>query len=125
LLPSRTSPGRSQIGTSLSFHLFFAVLGVGLPLMMLVAEGMHLRTGDERLAPGFATETRLDGADRTVTCFNGSVLRERLVDLDDQAHRVAWSIIDGPYTHHNGSAQVFARRRRPGPVRVDRRSAAR
>jgi cytochrome bd ubiquinol oxidase subunit I len=38
--------GRAQIGTSLSFHLFFAVLGVGLPLMMLVAEGMHLRTGD-------------------------------------------------------------------------------
>ncbi|MGZ4325688.1 MAG: cytochrome ubiquinol oxidase subunit I, partial [Solirubrobacteraceae bacterium] len=38
--------GRAQIGTSLSFHLFFAVLGVGLPLMMLIAEGMHLRTGD-------------------------------------------------------------------------------
>jgi cytochrome d ubiquinol oxidase subunit I len=34
------------MGTSLSFHLFFAVLGVGLPLMMLTAEGMHLRTGD-------------------------------------------------------------------------------
>lgn len=62
----------------------------------------------ERLARGFATDTRLDGADRVVTFFNGSVLRERLVDLDDQAHRVAWSIIDGPYTHHNGSAQVFA-----------------
>ena len=38
--------GRAQIGTSLSFHLFFAVLGVGLPLMMLIAEGLHLRTGD-------------------------------------------------------------------------------
>jgi cytochrome d ubiquinol oxidase subunit I len=34
------------MGTSLSFHLFFAVLGVGLPLMMLIAEGIHLRTGD-------------------------------------------------------------------------------
>lgn len=43
---SHLTAGRSQIGTSLSFHLFFAVLGVGLPLMMLVAEGMHLRTGD-------------------------------------------------------------------------------
>jgi cytochrome bd ubiquinol oxidase subunit I len=38
--------GRAQMGTSLSFHLFFAVLGVGLPLMILIAEGMHLRTGD-------------------------------------------------------------------------------
>src|SRR6201986_3106685 len=43
---SHLTAGRSQIGTSLSFHLFFAVLGVGLPLMMLTAEGMHLRTGD-------------------------------------------------------------------------------
>src|ERR1700755_2295314 len=43
---SHLTAGRSQIGTSLSFHLFFAVLGVGLPVMMLVAEGMHLRTGD-------------------------------------------------------------------------------
>lgn len=43
---SHLTAGRAQIGTSLSFHLFFAVLGVGLPLMMLVAEGMHLRTGD-------------------------------------------------------------------------------
>ena len=43
---SHLTTGRAQIGTSLSFHLFFAVLGVGLPLMMLAAEGMHLRTGD-------------------------------------------------------------------------------
>src|SRR5580693_1990729 len=43
---SHLTAGRGQMGTSLSFHLFFAVLGVGLPLMMLIAEGMHLRTGD-------------------------------------------------------------------------------
>src|ERR1700741_2782545 len=42
---SHLTAGRSQIGTSLSFHLFFAVLGVGLPLMMVVAAGLHLRTG--------------------------------------------------------------------------------
>ena len=38
--------GRAQMGTSLAFHLSFAVFGVGLPLMMLIAEGMHLRSGD-------------------------------------------------------------------------------
>jgi cytochrome bd ubiquinol oxidase subunit I len=44
---SHLTAGRTQMGTSLlSFHLFFAVLGVGLPLMMLGAEGMYLRTGD-------------------------------------------------------------------------------
>src|SRR3954464_203531 len=40
------SAGRAQMGTSLAFHLVFAALGVGLPVMMLIAEGMHLRTGD-------------------------------------------------------------------------------
>jgi cytochrome bd ubiquinol oxidase subunit I len=39
--------GRAQMGTSLAFHLTFAVLGVGLPLMTLIAEGMYLRTGDQ------------------------------------------------------------------------------
>jgi cytochrome bd ubiquinol oxidase subunit I len=39
--------GRAQMGTSLAFHLVFALLGVGLPLLMLIAEGLYLRTGDE------------------------------------------------------------------------------
>jgi uncharacterized protein YndB with AHSA1/START domain len=62
----------------------------------------------ERLVPGFAVDTRLDGEDRIVTFGNGTVLRERLVDLDDDARRLVWSIVDGPYTHHNASAQVFS-----------------
>jgi carbon monoxide dehydrogenase subunit G len=62
----------------------------------------------ERLVPGFAAATRLDGEDRIVTFFNGAVVREVLVDLDDEARRLAWSITGGPYTHHNASAQVFS-----------------
>jgi uncharacterized protein YndB with AHSA1/START domain len=62
----------------------------------------------ERLVPGFTVDTRLDGEDRIVTFGNGTVLRERLIDLDDEARRLVWSIVDGPYTHHNASAQVFA-----------------
>ena len=34
------------MATSLAFHLTFAVFGFGLPVMMLIAEGLHLRTGD-------------------------------------------------------------------------------
>ncbi|WP_027936120.1 SRPBCC family protein [Amycolatopsis sp. ATCC 39116] len=62
----------------------------------------------ERLAPGFVTDTRLDGTDRIVTFFDGTVVREVLVDLDDDAHRLVWSVVGGPYSHHNGVAQVFA-----------------
>jgi hypothetical protein len=61
----------------------------------------------ERLVPGFAVDTRLDGKDRIVTFADGTVLRELLVDLDDEARRLVWSVVDGPYTHHNASAQVF------------------
>jgi hypothetical protein len=61
----------------------------------------------ERLVPGFVTDARLDGADRIVTFFTGAVMRERLIACDEQRRRLVWSIIDGPYTHHNGAAQVF------------------
>jgi hypothetical protein len=62
----------------------------------------------QRLVPGFVVDARLDGSDRVVTFFNGSTVREVLVDMDDDARRLVWSIADGPYTHHNGAAQVLA-----------------
>ncbi len=62
----------------------------------------------ERLASGFVTDVRVDGNDRIVTFFNGTVLRERIVTVDDDARLLVWSIVDAPYEHHNGSAQVFA-----------------
>ena len=61
----------------------------------------------ERLVPGFVVDLRLEGEDRIVTFFEGTVLRELLVDLDDEARRLVWSVIDGPYSHHSASAQVF------------------
>jgi cytochrome d ubiquinol oxidase subunit I len=35
---------RAQMGTSLAFHIVFAALGVGLPLLVVMAEGLWLRT---------------------------------------------------------------------------------
>jgi hypothetical protein len=61
----------------------------------------------ERLVPGFVVDTKLDGEDRIVTFFNGLMVRELLVDLDESARRLAWSLREGPYSHHNGVAQVF------------------
>lgn len=62
----------------------------------------------ERLVPGFVVDTRLEGEDRIVTFFNGIVLREVLIDLDEGSRRLVWSVTEGPYEHHNASAQVFA-----------------
>ena len=39
--------GRAQMGTSLAFHIVFAMLGVGLPVMMLIVEGIGLRSGNQ------------------------------------------------------------------------------
>src|SRR5437867_2224246 len=60
-----------------------------------------------RLVPGFVTDTRLEDGARIVTFGNGMVARELIVDIDDEARRVVWSVVGGMMTHHNGSAQVF------------------
>jgi cytochrome bd ubiquinol oxidase subunit I len=36
---------RAQMGLSLGFHMVFAACGIGLPVLMLIAEGLWLRTG--------------------------------------------------------------------------------
>jgi len=36
---------RSQMAMSLGFHIIFAVVGIGMPLLMVIAEALHIRTG--------------------------------------------------------------------------------
>ena len=61
-----------------------------------------------RLVPGFVVDTRLEAGARIVTFGNGMVVRELIVDLDDDARRLVWSARGGRLTHHNASVQVFA-----------------
>jgi Polyketide cyclase / dehydrase and lipid transport len=63
----------------------------------------------ERLAPGFVTDTEVEGEDRLVTFFTGATVRETILDVDDDRRRLAWTIVDGPYSHHNGVAQMLER----------------
>jgi len=58
--------------------------------------------------PGFVVDTRLEEGARVVTFGNGMVVRELIVDVDDDARRLAWSARGGRLTHHNASVQVFA-----------------
>ena len=60
-----------------------------------------------RLAPGFVTDVRLEEGARLVTFGNGLVARELIVDIDDKARRLVWSVVGGRMTHHNASAQVL------------------
>ena len=61
-----------------------------------------------RLAPGFVTDVRLEGDARIVTFANGMTAKELIVDVDDAARRLVWSVVEGRPTHHNGSIQIFA-----------------
>lgn len=62
----------------------------------------------ERLAPGFVVKTRLEEGARVVTFGNGQEARELIVDVDDQARRLAWAVVGSPrLTHYNASLQVF------------------
>jgi cytochrome d ubiquinol oxidase subunit I len=36
---------RSQMGISLAFHIVFAAIGIGLPVLMSISEALYLRTG--------------------------------------------------------------------------------
>lgn len=62
----------------------------------------------ERLAPGFVTDTRLDADTRTVTFADGTVVAERLVDLDPVSRRVAYTVVGGSLhpSHHHAWMQV-------------------
>src|SRR4051812_33404753 len=80
--------GRAQMGTSLAFHLTFAVLGVGLPVMMLIAEGLHLRDGDphwlalaRRWAKAFAVLFAVGAVSGTVISFELGLLWPRFTDV--------------------------------------------
>jgi carbon monoxide dehydrogenase subunit G len=61
-----------------------------------------------RLVRGFVVDCRLEGGARIVTFANGLVVRELIVDVNDDTRRVAWAAVGGSLTHHNASVQVFA-----------------
>jgi len=61
----------------------------------------------KRLVPGFVVDCQLEGDWRIVTFANGMVVRELIVDVDDESCRHSWSARGESFTHHNASIQVF------------------
>jgi carbon monoxide dehydrogenase subunit G len=64
----------------------------------------------QRLVPGFVVDVQVVGDARIVTFGNGAIAREVLVGIDDDARRLAYTVVDAPtmgFTHHSASAQVF------------------
>jgi len=64
-----------------------------------------------RLLPGRVRDTEVHGDVRTLVMPDGHVVRELIVDVDDETRRLAYAVIDGarpPLRHHHASLQVLA-----------------
>src|SRR4051812_39428362 len=95
---SHLSAGRAQMGTSLAFHLTFALFGVGLPLMILVAEGMHLRTGDPVWRALARRWSKAFGVLFAVGAVSGTIISFELGLLFPRFTAVAGGIIGLPFS---------------------------
>lgn len=78
---------RWQMGTSLGFHIIFAALGIGLPLMMVIAEGLYLRTGHRawlalarRWSKAFAILFAVGAVSGTILSFELGLLWPRFME---------------------------------------------
>jgi hypothetical protein len=62
-----------------------------------------------RLLPGRLAGARIDGDTRTLTFADGRMVRELIVDVDDDARRLAYAVVGtrSPLTHHHATMQVF------------------
>jgi hypothetical protein len=60
-----------------------------------------------RVAPGFVTDTKLDGDVRIVTFANGNVAREQLVDCNDERRRLVYAIKNERISQHSASFQII------------------
>jgi cytochrome bd ubiquinol oxidase subunit I len=72
---------RSQMAMSLAFHIIFAVVGIGMPVLMVVAEQRYRRTGDpiclelaKRWAKGAAILFAVGAVSGTVLSFELGLL---------------------------------------------------
>ena len=66
------------------------------------------RVGDaHKLFAPVLVDGKLNGDTRTVTFANGMVVQERILDVDDERRRVAYTVLDAPgMKYHHASMQV-------------------
>ena len=79
---------RSQMAISLGFHIIFAVVGMAMPLLMVIAEAMWLRTGDMgyrllayRWSKGTAVMFAVGAVSGTVLSFELGLLWPEFMNL--------------------------------------------
>ena len=77
---------RAQMGLSLAFHIIFATVGIGMPVLMAIAEGLYLRRGKpvylelaKRWAKGTAILFAVGAVSGTVLSFELGLLWPKIM----------------------------------------------
>lgn len=89
---------RAMMGLSLVFHTFFAPLGIGLPVLLFAAEGLALKTGDQRYRELARAWTPAVGLLFAVGAVSGTVLSFELGLLWPRFMEYAGGIIGMPFS---------------------------
>ncbi len=89
---------RATMGTSLAFHIVFAALGVGLPLMLMIAEGLALWRRDPVWMDLARRWSRAFGLLFAVGAVSGTVLSFELGLLWPRFMALSGSMIGLPFT---------------------------
>ena len=80
---------------------------IGIDPVRAWANLRRVHAADELFAPVLPGST-VEGAIRTVTFANGMVVRERIVEVDENERRVVYSALDAPgLTYHQASMQIL------------------
>ena len=90
---------RAQMGSSLGFHIVFAALGVGLPLLVFIAEGLWLRTKDRAYYDLARTWSKGMAILFAVGAVSGTMLAFELGLLWPGFMKYAGSIIGLPFSY--------------------------
>jgi cytochrome d ubiquinol oxidase subunit I len=89
---------RAQMGSSLAFHIVFAALGMGMPLAMVTAEGLWLRTGNDAYRQLARTWSKAFGVLFAVGAVSGTILSFELGLLWPRFMDFAGGIIGMPFS---------------------------
>lgn len=89
---------RALMGLSLFFHTLFTPLGIGMPLLLFIAEGIGLKTGDPRYRKLARSWTPVVGLLFAIGAVSGTVLSFELGLLWPKFMEYAGGIIGMPFS---------------------------
>lgn len=89
---------RALMGVSLFFHTLFTPIGIGMPMLLFVAEGIGLKTGDDRYRRLARSWTPVVGLLFAVGALSGTILSFELGLLWPKFMEYAGGIIGMPFS---------------------------